>query len=295
MNKKIKATAYLLFATLIWGSAFTAQSIGMDYIGPFTFQTARCVLASLFLFPVSWLFEADKKSFFLNWANPRLWKAGMLCGTALFLAAGLQQMGLVHTSAGKAGFITTLYIVMVPMIGTILGKRAPITAWIGVALALAGLSLLSGVSLGGVSRGDWMLMGCAFWFAVQIVLVDKFISQVDGVKLSCVQSLVCAVLSGLVMGFTEEVSAENLVNCAGPLLFAGIASMGIAYTLQILGQRDLPPTPAALIMSLESVFALLTGWLILKERMKPLELAGCALVFCAVILSQIPVSGKNKE
>jgi len=295
MNKKIKATAYLLFATLIWGSAFTAQSIGMDYIGPFTFQTARCVLASLFLFPVSWLFEADKNSFFLNWANPRLWKAGLLCGTALFLAAGLQQMGLVHTSAGKAGFITTLYIVMVPMIGTILGKRAPITAWIGVALALAGLYLLSGVSLGGVSRGDWMLMGCAFWFAVQIILVDKFISQVDGVKLSCVQSLVCAVLSGLVMGFTEEVSAENLVNCAGPLLFAGIASMGIAYTLQILGQRDLPPTPAALIMSLESVFALLTGWLILKERMKPLELAGCALVFCAVILSQIPVSGKNKE
>ena len=295
MNKKIKATAYLLFATLIWGSAFTAQSIGMDYIGPFTFQTARCVLASLFLFPVSWLFEADKNSFFLNWANPRLWKAGLLCGTALFLAAGLQQMGLVHTSAGKAGFITTLYIVMVPMIGTILGKRAPITAWIGVALALAGLYLLSGVSLGGVSRGDWMLMGCAFWFAVQIILVDKYISQVDGVKLSCVQSLVCAVLSGLVMGFTEEVSAENLVNCSGPLLFAGIASMGIAYTLQILGQRDLPPTPAALIMSLESVFALLTGWLVLKERMKHLELAGCALVFCAVILSQIPVSGKNKE
>lgn len=295
MNKKIKATAYLLFATLIWGSAFTAQSIGMEYIGPFTFQTARCLLAVGFLFPVSRWFEKDKQNFFRNWTDPKLWKAGILCGAALFLAAGLQQMGLQYATAGKAGFITTLYIVMVPVIGALLGKRPPVTAWIGVAFALGGLYLLSGVSLSGANRGDFLLMGCAFWFAVQIILVDKYIGAVDGVKLSCIQSLVCAALSALAMGLTEQPAWENLIGCAGPLLFAGVASMGIAYTLQILGQRDLPPTPAALIMSLESVFALLTGWLILGERMTRTELLGCALVFFAVILSQLPVSGRSSR
>ena len=292
MNKKLRGSIILTLATIIWGSTFVAQSMGMDHIGPFTFQAARCALAVLFLFPLSWILERDKKQFFSRWSVGVLWKAGLFCGGALFLAAGLQQVGLVSTTAGKAGFLTALYIVIVPVIGIFIGKRAGFTVWIGVALAIIGLYLLNGASFSAPNLGDALLMGCAFWFAVQITLVDRYVSFVDGIKLSCLQSLVCAVLSGVAAVLTEEISMESLLNCAGPLLYAGVMSMGVAYTLQIVGQKHLAPTPASLIMSLESVFALLTGWLVLRERMQPVEILGCGLVFCAVILSQIPAKRK---
>lgn len=297
MKSKIKGTAALIIATIIWGSAFTAQSVGMDYIGPFTFQAIRCALAVLFLYPLSFFLEKDKAAFVPKWTDTQLWKAGIPAGIALFLAAGLQQVGLIYTSAGKAGFLTAMYIVLVPILGLFLKKKPPVTAWISVAIAVAGLYLLSGAGVSRINLGDLLLIGCAFWFAVQITIVDQLGLQLDGVRLNCVQSLICAVLSALVMVFTEEVSLPAVFDCAVPLLYAGILSMGVAYTLQIYGQKHLESTQASILMSLESVFALIFGWLLLKERLSAPELLGCGAMFCAVILSQIPdkATGKRNE
>ena len=288
MKNKLRGSLALMAATVIWGSAFIAQSVGMDYIEPFTFQAVRCFLAVLFLLPMIWLFDGDKKAFFQEWADPKLWKTGFFCGSALFVAAGLQQVGLIYTSAGKAGFITAMYIVLVPILGLFFKRKPPVTAWISVLVAVAGLYLLSCVSTEEVNIGDILLLGCALGFAVQITLVDKMAKNLDGLRLNCIQALVCAVLSAVVMLFTETPTLEGLAACALPIAYAGILSMGIAYSLQIVGQRHLEPTPASLIMSLESVFAALCGWLLLHEQMSPAELCGCALVFGAVILSQLP-------
>lgn len=293
MKQQMKGTLALLFATTIWGSAFIAQSVGMDHIGPFTFQAVRCALAVLFLFPCSWLLEKDKGQFRAKWLDPKLWKSGIICGIALFAASGLQQVGLVYTSAGKAGFITAMYIVLVPIGGLFLKKKPPVTAWISVAIAVAGLYLLSCVGVTEVNKGDLLLLGCAFGFTVQITLIDRMAGDLDGIRLNCVQSLTSAVLSAVFMFATEAPSIQNILDCWLPLGYAGILSMGVAYTLQIVGQKELEPTPASLLMSLESVFAALFGWLLLQEAMTVFELAGCGLVFAAVILSQMPVKKKT--
>ena len=287
MKEKIKGTFYLLLATVIWGSAFIAQSLGMDHVGPFTFQAIRCALASLFLFPLSLLMDG-KENFREKWLDKGLWKTGTLAGLALFFAAGLQQMGLQYTAAGKAGFLTAMYIVLVPILGLFLGKKPPLSAWLSVAIGVLGLYLLSGSDLGGIQPSDWMLLGCAFFFAVQIRIIDRFGLGYDGIRLNCIQSLVCSLLSALVMLLTEQIRGADILACWLPLGYAGILSMGVAYTLQIVGQQHLEPTQASLLMSLESVFALLFGWLILRERLSPGELLGCGTMFCAVILSQMP-------
>ena len=293
MKNKLRGSLAILVATVIWGSAFIAQSVGMDYIGPFTFQTMRSVLAVPFLIVVIFLIERNPAKSIEKWMQPELWKAGLPCGIALFIAAGLQQMGIVHTTAGKAGFITAMYIVLVPILGIFLHKKPPITSWIGVVLAVIGLYLLSCVGVSQVNIGDVYLLGCALGYAVQITLVDQMGSVVDGLRLNCVQSLFCGIFSGTVMFLTEEPVLSNILACWIPLVYAGIFSLGIAFSLQIIGQQHLEPTPAALIMSLESVFAVLFGWLLLHERMSAAELSGCVLVFIAVILSQVPVKKKT--
>ena len=294
MKSKLRGSLALLLATVIWGSAFIAQSVGMDYIGPFTFQTMRSVLAVPFLIVVIFLIERNPRKTIEKWLQPELWKAGLPCGIALFIAAGLQQMGIVHTTAGKAGFITAMYIVLVPILGIFLRKKPPFTAWISVVLAVIGLYLLSCVGVTQVNIGDLYLLGCALGYAVQITLVDQLGCAVDGLRLNCVQSLFCGMFSGAVMLITEEPVLGNILACWVPLVYAGIFSLGIAFSLQIIGQKHLEPTPAALIMSLESVFAVLFGWLILHERLSTAELWGCALVFGAVILSQIPEKKKTQ-
>lgn len=288
MQEKIKGTAYLLLATLIWGSTFIAQSVGMDHIGPFTFLAVRSVLACLFLFPLSWVLEKDKGRFLKKWLDPHLWKTGLLTGFAMFMAAGSQQMGMVHTTAGKAGFLTAMYIVLVPVLGCFLGKKPPFTAWISVALAVAGLYFLSGAGLEQINIGDILLIFCAFWFAVQITWIDRYGLDLDGVRLNCVQALVCGVLSAALMLLNEDISLPDILACWLPLGYAGILSTGVAFTLQIYGQQSLEPTQASVIMSLESVFALICGWLLLQERLSPVEFLGCGIMFCAVIISQIP-------
>ena len=289
MKHKLRGSLSLLAATLIWGSAFIAQSVGMDHIGPFTFQTIRCGLAVLFLAPFSLLFDKGNwKECMRKWLDPKLWKAGLLCGLALFAAASLQQVGLVYTDAGKAGFLTAMYIVLVPVLGLFLKRKPPKSAFLSVILAVAGLYLLSCMGVTEVNKGDILTLGCAFAYAVQITCVDRLAPNLDGLRLNCVQALVTTVLSVPFMLLTETVVMENILICALPLCYAGILSMGVAYTLQIVGQKDLEPTTASLIMSLESVIAALCGWLILKETMTVPELLGCALVFAAVILSQLP-------
>ena len=289
MKKQLTGVAFLAVAVLIWGSTFVAQSVGMDKVGPFTFQAVRCALAVLFLLPVIALFEIrDIKNYFHKWLDKKLWLAGILCGLALFIAASLQQVSLVDTDAGKAGFLTALYIVLVPVIGFFLGRRLPLPTIISIVLAVIGLYLLSCVGVTTIRTGDLLLLGCALAFAVQITLIDRLGKDVDGLRLNCIQCLVVTILSTIFMFGTEEPHLPDILACWLPIGYAGILSMGVAYSLQVLGQQRLEPTAASLIMSLESVVAAITGWLILRESMTSVELWGCCLVFAAVILSQIP-------
>lgn len=298
MKNKLKGSICLLVTTIIWGSAFVAQSVGADHIGPFTFQALRCGLAVVFLVPVIFLFDMTSKdgsTFLRRWKNPKLWKTGILCGCALFVAANLQQIGLQYTDAGKAGFITAMYIVLVPICGLFLKKKPSISAVISVVMAVAGLYLLSCAGVTQVNKGDLYLMGCALAFAVQITLIDALAGELDGLRLNCIQSLVASVLSVPIMLLTETPTLSAILPCWLPICYAGVLSSGVAYSLQIIGQKDLEPTAASLIMSLESVFAALFGWLLLHEVMNPTELTGCALVFAAVVLSQLPENLFHKK
>ena len=296
MKKQFRGIAFLLTATIIWGSAFVSQSIGMDHIGPFTFQAVRCMLAVLGLLiviAVADKFKIDGLSFISRWCDPVLWKAGILCGIPLFLACNLQQVGLVDTDAGKSGFLTAMYIVIVPLIGIFLKKKPSPFIPVSVILAVAGLYCLSCVGVTKISTSDLLTIGCAFMFAVQITVVDHFALRVDALRLNAIQALVCSLLSAVVMFFTETPTWQSLSACAIPLAHTGFLSMGAAYALQILGQRDLESTAASLIMSLESVFAVLFGCMILKETLTRWEILGCVLVFVAVILSQLPAPKKK--
>lgn len=290
MKKQLKGSLALLCGTFIWGSAFIAQSVGMDLIGPFTFQAIRCMLAVIFLFLITLIFDwkIGIQQSLSKWKNKRLWMAGGICGCALFVAASLQQIGLVYTDPGKAGFLTAMYIVLVPMLGIFVHRRPGLNAVISVVLALVGLYLLSFMGVTSINVGDLFLIGGALGFAVQILLIDRFAQDLDGLRLNCVQALVVAVLSVPFMLLTEELDMGNILACWLPLGFAGLLSMGVAYSLQIVGQKNLEPTTASLIMSLESVFAALGGWLILHNTMTPRELCGCGLVFAGVIISQLP-------
>jgi drug/metabolite transporter (DMT)-like permease len=294
MKKRMLGSIYLMIAVLIWGSTFVAQSVGMDKIGPFTFQTSRCVLAILFLIPAIALFEAhDLGNYFRKWLQKDLWIAGIQCGLALFAAASLQQVSLVNTDAGRAGFLTALYVIFVPIIGLVLGKKLQLNVAISIGLSVVGLYLLSGAGLENMQSGDIMLLGSAFCFAIQITLIEKWGNQVDGLRLNCIQCLVTAVLSAIFMIFTETPQTQAVLDCWLPIGYAGVLSMGVAYSLQVLGQQRLDSTPATIIMSTESVIAAICGWLILHEIMSTKELLGCCLVFTAVILSQISFPKKR--
>lgn len=294
MKKQLSGIFSLVLATVIWGSAFIAQSVGMDKIGPFTFQAVRCGLAVLFLFPLSAVMSGGK-DFRKDWKNPVLWKSGGICGLALFMATSLQQVGLVYTDAGKAGFLTAMYIVFVPFLGLLVGQKPGRNALFSLLPAVVGLYLLSCTGVNGINKGDVLLLGCAVGFSVQILLIDRHCGSLDGLKLNCVQALVVTVLSVPCALLTENIDGNLILQCWLPLGYAGILSMGVAYSLQIIGQKRVAPTAAALIMSLESVFAALFGWLLLHETMTGSEMLGCLLVFAAVILSQLPEKRARKK
>ena len=292
MKERMQGTLALLLGTFIWGMAFIAQSVGMETIGPFTFQAIRCMLGVIFLFLVTFFFDwkIGMRASLQKWNNKKLWISGIICSTALFAATSLQQVGLVYTAPGKAGFLTAMYIVLVPVLGIFVHRKPGINAVVSVLLALVGLYLLSFTDMGSINIGDILLSGCALAFAVQILLIDRFAPDLDGLRLNCVQSLVVSLLSVPCIFLNREtVGLQTILDCWLPLCFAGIFSMGVAYSMQIIGQKRLEPTAASLIMSLESVFAALGGWLILHNTMTPSELTGCTLVFAGVIVSQVPV------
>lgn len=296
MKKQIRSVALLLLCTMIWGLAFVAQGVGMDYIGPFTFQAVRCFLAVIGLLPfciVADRFKNDGKTFFSRWKEKNLWKAGILCGLPLFVACNLQQMGLVDTDTGKSAFLTAMYIVIVPILGIFLRRKPSKMIFLCVALAVVGLYCLSCVGVTQINSGDLLLLGCAFAFAVQIIMVEIFGINVDALRLNIIQALVCAVLSAIVMFFTETPTWQAIGQCWLPLAYAGFLSMGVAYYLQILGQKNLDLSVASILLSAESVFAAIFGALLLKETMTPWEWLGCILMLSAIVLSQIKF--KKKE
>ena len=298
MKKQLQGSLCLVFATLIWGSTFVAQSVGMDYIGPFTFQAIRCALGAVFLFLLSFVtdrLQKDDRPFQKRWCDPLLWKAALLCGIPLFAAAGLQQMGIVDTDPGKSGFLTAMYIVFVPIF-SIFRKQKP-SKWIplSVLLGVAGLYFLSCVGVTSVSPSDLLLIGCAVMYAVQIICIDIYANDLDAVKLNCLCSAIAAALSAVTMLITETPTWEAVNGCWGALLYAGILSMGIAFTLQMVGQKHVEPSTASLLMSLESVFAVLAGWVVLGDTLSLYEAIGCVLIFIAILLSQLPDKKKEKS
>ena len=299
MKQQIKSSLILLLTATIWGVAFVAQSVGMEYIGPFTFNAIRCVLGGLVLIPVILVLKKKKETGAENQEKEdkkTLWAGGIACGVILCIASNLQQFGIMEASVGKSGFFTALYIVMIPVIGIFIGKRPGIKLWFCVALAVVGMYLLC-MKDGSftIERADIMLLLCALAFSFHILVVDYFSPKVDGVKMSCIQFFVCGVLSAVGMLFTETPDISNIQAAWLPLLYAGLLSCGIGYTLQIVGQKGINPVIASLIMSLESVISALAGWVILGQVLSPKEILGCVLMFVAIIITQIPIGNKKTD
>lgn len=299
MKQQIKSSLILLLTATIWGVAFVAQSVGMEYIGPFTFNAIRCVLGGLVLIPVILVLKKKKDTGAENQEKEdkkTLWAGGIACGVILCIASNLQQFGIMEASVGKSGFFTALYIVMIPVIGIFIGKRPGIKLWFCVALAVVGMYLLcmkDGSFI--IERADIMLLLCALAFSFHILVVDYFSPKVDGVKMSCIQFFVCGVLSAVGMLFTETPDISNIQAAWLPLLYAGLLSCGVGYTLQIVGQKGINPVIASLIMSLESVISALAGWVILGQVLSPKEILGCVLMFVAIIITQIPIGNKKTD
>ena len=299
MKQQIKSSLILLLTATIWGVAFVAQSVGMEYIGPFTFNAIRCVLGGLALIPVILVLKKKKETGAENQEKEdkkTLWAGGIACGVILCIASNLQQFGIMEASVGKSGFFTALYIVMIPVIGIFIGKRPGIKLWFCVALAVVGMYLLC-MKDGSftIERADIMLLLCALAFSFHILVVDYFSPRVDGVKMSCIQFFVCGVLSAVGMLFTETPDISNIQAAWLPLLYAGLLSCGVGYTLQIVGQKGINPVIASRIMSLESVISALAGWVILGQVLSPKEILGCVLMFVAIIITQIPIGNKKTD
>lgn len=288
---RVRQNVLPLLTAMIWGTGFVAQSMGAEHMGAFTFNAVRSAVAFVFLLLLCGVLALLRRSRGTGSAaasRRELLLGGFCCGAALTVASYFQQKGIETTTAGKAGFVTALYIVLVPIFGRALGRRAPRTVWIGVALAVAGLYCLCVNEAFTVTGGDFYLLLCAVCFAVQILTVDHFTQKVDGVELSCVQFLVVTVLSAL-GALTETAPDLSTVSAwIWPVLYVGVFCSGVAYTLQILSQKDADPAVVSLLMSLESLFATISGALILHDRMSGREYLGCALMLVAVILTQLP-------
>lgn len=291
--RQLRGGAMLMLTALIWGTAFVAQSVGMDYLGPCAFTATRNFIGCVALLPVIALASRLRSGAQPEEAAPApgkkaLFGWGAACGLLLGGATLLQQAGMQTASAGKAGFLTALYIVIVPVLGIFLGRRPGLKVWMGVVLALVGAYLLSVKGGAGIASGDLLVIASAVVFSLHILVIDSVPAGMDGVRLSCVQFLVAGAFALVLALFLETFTWRDILSAWVPLLYTGVVSSGVGYTLQILGQRTVNPTVACLILSLESVFAALAGWAILGQALSLRELFGCALVFVAVILAQLP-------
>lgn len=300
MSKKLRGNLMLLFTAFIWGASFVAQITGTKEIGPFTFNFFRNIVASFSLFiliqfwpyimksPLKKMSDEMRKSTIIG---------GIACGIALTFAMSFQQLGLTGanaTTAGKAGFITALYIILVPLAGIFIGKKINIKTWACIFLATSGLYSLSIKQGLSIQSGDLLVLGSAFFYALHILIIDYYSPKSNGVKLSIIQFMVVAVISGIIMLLVENIVWRDVLDSAIPILYAGMISSGIGYTFQIIGQKDTNPTMASLILSLESVFAVLAGAMILGERLSTREASGCITMFIAIVLAQTPSSKTHK-
>lgn len=287
-----KSALILVFSALIWGVAFVAQSVGMRHLGPFSFGAARFLLGGIVLVSCIYLVRVltGSKGIAIGSAEfQTLLKAGILCGMALYGASSFQQVGLLYTTVGKAGFITTLYIVLVPILRIAQRKTPGLGVWLGVALAAMGLYFLCINEEFSMGMGDLLILCSAILFSLQILLVDYFSPRVDALYLACVEFFVCGWMTAITMLFTERIPPLVDIKSAWvPIAYAGILSGAVAYTLQIFAQKKLDPVLASLLMSLESVFSVLAGWVLLDEVLSLRELMGCGLVFLAILLAQLP-------
>ena len=270
-GRRLRANLLLLLTAMIWGAAFVSQRVSMDYIGPFTFLCCRSLLGGAVLLPLIAVFSSRTPGDELPEENGLLLSGGLLCGAALFVASILQQIGIQYTSVGKAGFLTAMYIILIPLCGIFLRRRIGARVWLAVAVAVAGMYFLClhGSGLDGINRGDLLELACALCFTVHILVIDRYAGRVDGVKMSCIQFV------GL------------------PIAYAGILSSGAGYTLQIIAQKDTDPTVASLLMSLEAVFSLVAGWILLGQKLTGWELLGCGLMLAAIIWVQLPDNKKE--
>lgn len=302
MNKyTLRQSMLLLLTAAIWGVAFVAQSVGKDYVGPFTFNTVRSLLGGIVLIPCIVLLKrinvgskdtagaAEHASGDPAGQRKVLLTGGVACGVLLCIASNLQQFGIMYTSVGKSGFITAMYIVLVPVLGIFLKKKAGIKIWCSVAIAVGGLYLLCMTDSGfSIQKGDLLLLLGAVIFSFHILTIDYFSPKVDGVKMSCIQFFTCGILSMVCMFLFEQPQIGAILQAWMPIVYAGVLSCGVAYTLQIVGQKGMNPTVASLILSMESVISVIAGWLILHQKLSGRELLGCVLMFAAIILVQLP-------
>lgn len=284
-KKNLQSDLILFLAATIWGFAFVAQRMGMDYVGPFLFNGTRFALGGLSLLPL--LYVRHKEMRESNDPRGMALAGGCAAGMVLFIAASLQQVGLVYTTAGKAGFITGLYVVIVPALGSFMRQRIRPGSWVGAVLAAVGLYLLCVTEKLSISFGDLLELGGAFFWSIHVLMIGWLSPRVSAIKLSIVQFMVCSLLSLATAFLTEAIVFGGLLKAAIPILYGGVLSVGIAYTLQVVGQRKAPPSHAAIILSLETVFAALGGWLVLGETLTTRGIIGCGLMLSAMILSQV--------
>ena len=298
---QMRQVVFPILAAFIWGTAFVAQDLCADSIGAFAFNATRYFIAVLALLVVILISDKLKKNKPTltaqekKAANKQLWLGGLCCGAALAIASNFQQAGLVAgTDAGKAGFITALYVVLVPVFGLFFKRKVSLPTWIAVVLSVVALYLLCIKGDFSLTPGDLLLLVCALCFAVHILVIDHFTAYCDGVKLSCLQFLFAGIISTICMFIFEDVDFAAILSCALPLLYVGIFSCGVGYTLQILAQKDSNPTVVTILLSLESVFAVIAGAIILKQQMTVREYIGCAIMFAAVILAQVQFPTRQK-
>lgn len=291
MNKRLQGTLILMLTAIVWGISFVSQSVSMDHIEPNTFNGIRTLLGCLSLLPVIAVMDMGRKKRgeVAKGSKKDLIIGGVLCGMLLCAASTIQTYGLKYTTAGKGGFITAMYMIIVPVISIFMGKKIRPVVVLSVLIAMLGMYFLC-IKKGSfvIELGDIYIFICAIIFAFHIMVIDHFSPKTDGVKLSCMQFFVGGTINIILMFILEEPILEDILTCAVPILYSGIMSCGVAYTLQIIGQKYAEPTVASIVMSLESVFAALAGWAILSEAMSGREIFGCVLAFVAIILVQLP-------
>lgn len=292
--QKLKFSILLALTAAIWGFSFVAQKSGMEHVGPFLFNGIRFALGSLSLVPLYWFFNRKKKHQ-ASEVNFIALKNGFVLGLVLFIAANLQQIGLIYTTAANGGFITSLYVILVPLLGLVIGKKMGLNIWAGVILAVIGLYLMSFNEKLVLQLGDGLVLASALFWALHIIFIEKYVHKSSVIILSIFQFAATAILSLIVAVIIEEISIENLQGALIPILYAGLFSVGIAYTLQVFAQKKVPSEIAAIILSFESAFAMLGGWLILGEQHQWKSLIGAALMLAGIILSQIKFKTHEKK